>query len=134
MPLVASEDQGYTEIIYSANTTESGIDSTLYYSHSWELFMMHKPLQPPERPDVHPDDETPSEDSDEDLEVPKESDQDKVAQLKKNKAQVACKHRGEHRKEAIWCYNAALKDNEDELACQRMQDEAKQDRATNAQS
>jgi len=46
--------------------------------------MMRQPLQPPQRPDVHPDDETPSEVSDEDPEVPGESDQDKAAYLKKN--------------------------------------------------
>jgi len=70
MPLVASEDQGSTEIIYSADTAESGTNSTLCYSHSRELFMMRQPLQPPKMPDVHPDDETPSKVSDE---VPEES-------------------------------------------------------------
>ena len=83
-PLPASEDQGSTEIICSADTAESGTDSTLCYSHSRELFMMRQPLQPPQRPDVQPDDETPSEVSDEDPEVPGESDQDKAAYLKKN--------------------------------------------------
>ena len=96
--------------------------------------MMRQPLQPPQRPDVQPDDETPSEVSDEDPEVPGESDQDKAAYLKKNKARVACKHRVEHRKEAMRRYDAALKDYEEELAQQRLQDEAERDHVANAQS
>ena len=63
--------------------------------------MMRQPLLPPERPDVLPEDETPSEVSDEDLEVVRESEQDKAAHLKKNRTKVARKHHAEHRKEAM---------------------------------
>jgi hypothetical protein len=87
------------EILHSADTTDSGTNSTLCYSHSQELFMMCQPLLPPERPDVLPEDETLSEVSDEDLEVVGESVQDKAARLKKNRNKLARKHRAEHCKE-----------------------------------
>jgi hypothetical protein len=54
--------------------------------------------------------------SDEDPEVPHESDQDKAARLRHNKAKHVQKQRTEHRKEAMRCYHAALKNYEDEVA------------------
>ena len=54
----------------------------------------------PERPDVLPEDEIPSDVSDEDPEV----------RLKKNRSRVARKQRAEHRKESMRRYNAAYKD------------------------
>jgi len=45
--------------------------------------MMHQALHPPERPDVLPEDETPSEVSDDNLKVVRESDKDKATHLKR---------------------------------------------------
>jgi hypothetical protein len=76
-PLPAIGEQGSTEILSSIDTAESGTGSTLRYSHSREIFMMRQPLNPPQEPDVLPDDETPSMVSNEDPEPPNETDQDK---------------------------------------------------------
>lgn len=51
--------------------------------------MMRQPLHPPQALDVHLDDETSSMVSDEDSEVSNETDQDKAAHLRRNKAKVA---------------------------------------------
>jgi hypothetical protein len=93
--------------------------------------MMCQPLQPPERPNFLPKDETLSEVSDEYPKVPREFEHDEAARLKMNRIKIARKRCAEHHKEAMQCYNAAMKDYEDELTHRHLEDEAERDHATN---
>jgi hypothetical protein len=72
--------------------------------------------------------------SDEDPEVPNESDQDKAARLRRNKAKHVWKQRAEHCQEAMHHYHAALKNYKDEVAQKQLEDEAARDQAVEDQN
>lgn len=86
--------------------------------------MTCQPIHPPERPDVLSDEETPSMVSDEDLEVPNETEDDKTARLRRNKAKLARKNHAEHHKEALMRYHSTLRDYEWELNWRNLEDGA----------